>query len=56
MILQFQQQIDEMTKKAVKEFESAVLKERTDENRLSAIGNIYFLYAHVDNTRLHSLL
>jgi|TARA_B110000977_G_C10820725_1_gene394085 hypothetical protein len=46
MILQFQQQIDEMTKKAVKEFESAVLKERTDENRLSAIGNIYFLFSN----------
>ena len=46
MSLQFQQQINEMTKKAIEEFESAVLKERTDENRLNAIGNIYFLFSN----------
>ena len=46
MILKFQQQINEMTEKAIKEFKNAELKERTNENRLSAIGNIYFLFSN----------
>lgn len=35
-----------MTEKAIKEFKNAELKERTNENRLSAIGNIYFLFSN----------
>ena len=46
MTLNFQQQINAMTKKAIVEYEKAELKERTNENRLSAIGNIYFLYSN----------
>ncbi|PKV64486.1 hypothetical protein ATE90_0876 [Polaribacter sp. Hel1_33_96] len=46
MTLNFQQQINEMTEKAITEFKNAELKELTNENRLSAIGNIYFLFSN----------
>ncbi len=46
MTLNFQKQIDEMTEKAVSEFKKAEFKERTNESRFNAVGNIYFLFSN----------
>ncbi len=46
MTLNFQKQINEMTEKAITEFHNAEFKERTNESRLNAVGNIYFLFSN----------
>lgn len=44
--MNFQDEINKITKIALKEFEKSTLCKRSDENRLKAIGNIYFLFSN----------
>lgn len=46
MKLNFQEDINRMTESAIVAFEKAEMKERSGENRLNAIGNIYFLFSN----------
>jgi len=46
MTLDFQADIEKMTDRALIEFKQAKIKKRTDKDRLSAIGNIYFLFSN----------
>jgi len=42
--MNFQKQVDQITDLAIEEFHKAPIKRRTKEDRLSAVGNIYFLF------------
>tara|TARA_R110002073_G_scaffold336489_1_gene533967 strand:- start:3294 stop:3692 length:399 start_codon:yes stop_codon:yes gene_type:complete len=44
--MDFSREIELMKLKALKEFEKAKIKQRTNEDRLSAIGNIYFIFSN----------
>ncbi len=44
--MNFKSEIDIITKKSLVEFEKAEFKKRSNENRLNAIGNIYFLFSN----------
>ena len=41
--MNFQEEIDKITEIALKEYKNAPIKNRTNEDRLNANGNIYFL-------------
>lgn len=43
--MNFQNEIDQITDLAMIEYHNAPFKNRTHEDRLSSIGNIYFLFA-----------
>ena len=45
-LLNFQDEINKMTEIALQEFRKSSLNKRTHENRLSAVGNIYFLFSN----------
>ena len=44
--MNFKKEIDEITKQAICELDKVKFNQRTKENRLKAIGNIYFLYSN----------
>lgn len=44
--MNFQSQIDEITNKVLAELEKQPFLKRTNEDRLKAIGNIYFIYSN----------
>ena len=44
--LNFQDEINKMTESALKEFENSAFYKRTNEDRLQAVGNIYFLFSN----------
>lgn len=44
--MNFKKEIDEITKQAITELDKVKFNQRTKENRLKAIGNIYFLYSN----------
>lgn len=44
--MNFKKEIDEITKQAIYELDKVKFNKRTKENRLKAIGNIYFLYSN----------
>lgn len=44
--MNFQEEITRMTDEALNAYHDAPLKSRSDENRLSAVGNIYFLFSN----------
>ena len=43
-MLNFSEEISQMTKRALVEYENSTLKKRDNQDRLSAIGNIYFIF------------
>jgi len=43
--MNFEKDIEDMTDRAMEEYVNAQLNSRTHENRLSAVGNIYFLFS-----------
>ena len=44
--MNFKKEIDEITKQAITELDKVKLNQRTNKDRLKAIGNIYFLYSN----------
>ena len=44
--MNFKKEIDEITKQAIGELDKVKFYQRTKEDRLKAIGNIYFLYSN----------
>jgi hypothetical protein len=44
-MLNFSEEINQMTKRALVEYENSTLKKRDNQDRLSAIGNIYFIFS-----------
>lgn len=44
--MNFSKEIEQMKLKALNEFEKAKIKKRTNKNRLSAVGNIYFIFSN----------
>ena len=46
MALDFQDDINKWTNRALVEFNNAKIKQRTNKDRLKAIGNIYFLFSN----------
>ena len=44
--MNFKKEIDEITKQAISELDKVKFNQRTKEDRLKAIGNIYFLYSN----------
>lgn len=44
--MNFKKEIDEITKQAIVELDKVKFYQRTKEDRLKAIGNIYFLYSN----------
>jgi len=44
-MLNFSEDINQMTKRALVEYENSTLKKRDNQDRLSAIGNIYFIFS-----------
>lgn len=44
-MLNFSEEINQMTKRALVEYENSTLKKRDNKDRLSAIGNIYFIFS-----------
>ena len=44
--MNFKKEIDEITKQAICELDKVKFNQRTKEDRLKAIGNIYFLYSN----------
>ena len=44
-MLNFSEEINQMTKRALIEYENSTLKKRDNRDRLSAIGNIYFIFS-----------
>ena len=44
--MNFKKEIEEMTSKALVEYKDAPIKNRTNEDRLNAIGNIYFILSN----------
>jgi hypothetical protein len=44
--LNFQSEINTITERALEEFEKSIFYKRTNEDRLKAIGNIYFLFSN----------
>lgn len=44
--MNFKKEIDEITKQAICELDKVKFNQRTKENRLKSIGNIYFLYSN----------
>jgi hypothetical protein len=45
LMLNFSEEINQMTKRALVEYENSTLKKRDNQDRLSAIGNIYFIFS-----------
>ena len=43
-MINFNKEIKEMTQRALEEYDNAPLMKRTNDHRLNAIGNIYFLF------------
>lgn len=43
--MNFQEDIDKITDSALMEYKNAPIKNRTQEDRLNAIGNIYFIFS-----------
>ena len=43
--MDFQQDLNRMVKLALKNYENAPMYKRSQENRLKAVGNIYFLFS-----------
>lgn len=46
--MNFQHQIDEMTNQVLKQMEKSPFLNRTNEDRLKAKGNIYFIYSNCE--------
>lgn len=46
MNLDFSDEINKMTENSIKEYERAPFKQRTKKDRLSASGNIYFIFSN----------
>jgi len=44
-MLNFSEEINQMTKRALVEYENSTLKKRDNKDRLGAIGNIYFIFS-----------
>jgi hypothetical protein len=44
--MNFKKEIDEITKQAITELDKVKFNQRTNKDRLKAIGNIYFLYSN----------
>ncbi len=44
--MNFQEEVDKITNKALIEMENVSFRNRTNEDRLKAVGNIYFLYSN----------
>lgn len=44
-MLNFSEEINQMTKRALVEYQNSTLKKRDNQDRLSAIGNIYFIFS-----------
>ena len=44
--MNFKNEIDEITKLAISELDKVKFNQRTKEDRLKAVGNIYFLYSN----------
>ena len=44
-MLNFSEDINQMTKRALVEYENSTLKKRDNQDRLGAIGNIYFIFS-----------
>ena len=44
-MLNFSEEINQMTKRALVEYQNSALKKRDNQDRLSAIGNIYFIFS-----------
>jgi hypothetical protein len=44
--MNFKKEIDEITKQAISELDKVKFSQRTNKDRLKAIGNIYFLYSN----------
>ena len=44
--MNFKKEIDEITKQAISELDKVKFNQRTNEDRLKAIGNIYFIYSN----------
>ena len=44
--MNFKNEIDEITKLAISELDKVKFNQRTNEDRLKAVGNIYFLYSN----------
>lgn len=44
-MINFNKEIKEMTQRALEEYDNAPLMKRTNDHRLNAIGNIYFLFS-----------
>lgn len=45
-MLNFSEEINQMTKRALVEYQNSTLKKRDNQDRLSAIGNIYFIFSY----------
>lgn len=43
--MNFQKEIGKMADRAMEAYTNATLTSRTNENRLSAVGNIYFIFS-----------
>ena len=46
--MNFKKEIDEITKQAISELDKVKFNQRTNEDRLKSVGNIYFLYSNGD--------
>ena len=46
MEINFENYVNEMTKKAIEAFENSIMIDATNENRLLATGNIYFIFSN----------
>jgi len=44
--MNFQKEINNMTDRALSKYKSAPIRKRTNEDRLKAVGNIYFLFSN----------
>lgn len=44
-MLNFSEEINQMTERALVEYQNSTLKKRDNQDRLSAIGNIYFIFS-----------